>query len=121
MEKIRRLALLLKAGIEEQDEAIKTLQHERLKYLRLSMTSSFGDDENSSKSSWLAHLKALEMAQTTRLNAVRQAIINAAVEIQEDLPKNAPRPAMSATSPHRAETALDDSDETELPSDVEKV
>lgn len=109
MEKIRRLYLLLKAGIEDYEETVKTLQQERLKYLRLSMTDSFGADDNSSRASWLGHLKAQEMGLTTRLDALRQAVVNAAIEVQEDLP---------AKPPVRSET---DTDKEIVPSLEDKV
>ena len=85
VEKIRRLAFLLRSGIDEYDVAAETLQEERLKYLRLSITDSFGRDENTSKASWLAHLQALENSLSSRLNAIRQAVVNAGVDIQPEL------------------------------------
>jgi hypothetical protein len=121
VEKIRRLALLIRAGIEEYDEAVKVLQEERLKYLRLSMTESFGDDENSSRGSWLAHLKALEVAQATRLNALRQAIVNAAVEIQADLPGPRRSADTSATASSAATESAEEPEDGETPSDADKV
>ena len=85
MEKIRRLAFLLQAGIDEYDVAAETLQEERLKYLRLSITDSFGRDENTSKASWLAHLQALENSLNSRLNAIRQAVVNASADMEPEL------------------------------------
>ena len=89
MEKLRRLLLLLQTGIQDYESALQTLEQERLKYLRLAMTDSFGTDENSSRESWLAHLQALESNLQARLNALRQAVVNAAVEIQADLNSSA--------------------------------
>lgn len=78
MEKIRELSALLQAGIEEYDEQLKTLQQERLKYIRLSVTDGFGDTEVDSKNSWLLHLQQLEESLGVRLTGIRQAIQNAA-------------------------------------------
>jgi len=114
MEKIRRLAALLEVGIEEYETAVKTLQAERLKYLRLSMTDGFGDDENTSRMSWLTHLKTLEVSAANRLDALRQGVINAAVEIQSDA-----QAAKAATTPASVEP--DESEDPELPSDADKV
>jgi len=114
MEKIRRLAALLDVGIREYDEALRTLQSERLKYLRLSLTDGFGQDANSSRGSWLSHLKALEMGLNTRLDALRQAVVNAAVELQNDLAESIAH--RSTTTP----ATLSPEEEPEPP-DVEKV
>lgn len=114
MEKIRRLASLLEAGIRDYDDAVQTLQAERLKYLRLSLTDGFGGDANSSKGSWLSHLKAMEIGLNTRLDALRQAVINAAVDLQRDLSESSAH--RSATEPARL--ATDDEPE---PPDAEKV
>lgn len=112
MEKLRRLAALLETGIREYDEAVRALQSERLKYLRLSLTNGFGEDENSSRSSWLSHLKALEVGLNTRLDALRQGVINAALEIQRDLAESAAYRAATQSARLSAE---------EEPPDVEKV
>ena len=87
MEKIRELSALLQAGIEEYDEQLKTLQQERLKYIRLSVTDGFGDTEGDSKNSWLLHLQQLEESLGVRLTGIRQAIQNAA-KVLGDSPVN---------------------------------
>lgn len=74
MEQIRELAKLLESGIEDYDEQVKILQSERLKYIRLSMTNSFGSEEGDSKDSWLLHLKQLEDSLGVRLKALKQAV-----------------------------------------------
>ena len=74
MEQIRELATLLESGIADYDEQLKTLQSERLKYIRLSMTNGFGAEEGDSKESWLLHLKQLEDSLVLRIKALRQAI-----------------------------------------------
>ncbi len=74
MEKIRELATLLESGITDYDDQLKTLQSERLKYIRLTMTDGFGTEEGASKESWLLHLKQVEDSLGLRLKALRQAI-----------------------------------------------
>ena len=74
MEKIRELATLLESGIEDYDDQLKILQSERLKFIRLSMTDGFGEEEGASKESWLLHLKQLEDSLGLRLKSLRQAI-----------------------------------------------
>lgn len=81
MEKIRELVIMLQTGIEDYEKQLKVLQEERLKYIRLSITNGFGTDENSSKASWLLHLKQLEDTLEVRLNALKQAIKEAAADI----------------------------------------
>ncbi|HIE29620.1 TPA: hypothetical protein EYP66_20305 [Candidatus Poribacteria bacterium] len=81
MEKIRELAVLLQTGIEDYEEQQKTLQQERLKYMRLSLTNGFGDTEDTSQESWLIHLKDIEETLNVRRNTMRQAIKDAAAEI----------------------------------------
>lgn len=81
MEKIRELVTMLQAGIEDYDNQLKVLQQERLKFIRLSIANGFGADENSSKDSWLLHLKQLEDSLEVRLTALKQGIKKAADEI----------------------------------------
>ena len=81
MEKIRELVALLQAGIEEYDEQLKSLQRERLKFLRLSITDEFGSDEDDSKDSWMRHLAQPEKSLGLRLNALRQGIKDSAASI----------------------------------------
>lgn len=83
MEQIRELAMLLESGIEEYDSQLKTLQSERLKFIRLSMTNGFGVGEDQSKDSWLLHLKQLEDSLGIRLKALGQAIRDSAASFQE--------------------------------------
>ncbi len=83
MEQIRELALLLETGIASYDEQLKTLQAERLKYIRLQMTDGFGTDEDESKDSWLLHLKQLEDSLEIRLKSLRKAIQDAASSFQK--------------------------------------
>ena len=84
MEKIRELISLLESGIEDYDAQVKVMQSERLKYIRLSITDSFGKEENDSKESWLLHLKQLEDSLTLRRNTIRQAIVDTARDIQKE-------------------------------------
>ena len=84
MEKIRELMSLLESGVEDYDAQMKTLQTERLKYIRLSITDGFGTEEGDSQQSWLLHLKQLEDSLTLRLNSMRQAIREAADTVQEE-------------------------------------
>ena len=84
MEKIRELISLLESGIEDYDAQMKVLQAERLKYIRLSITDGFGTEENDSKQSWLLHLKQLEDSLNLRRNTLRQAIREAADDIQKE-------------------------------------
>ena len=81
LEKIRELVILLQTGIEDYEVQLKTLQEERLKYIRLSRTNGFGTDENSSRESWLLHLKQLEDSLELRVNALNQAIKETAADI----------------------------------------
>jgi hypothetical protein len=81
VEKIRELSVLLQTGIEDYEEQQKTLQQERLKYMRLSLTNGFGDTEDTSQESWLIHLKDMEETLNVRRNALRQAVKDAAAEI----------------------------------------
>ena len=81
MEKIRELSILLQTGIEEYEEQQKTMQQERLKYMRLSLTDAFGDTEDTSQESWLVHLKDMEETLNVRRNTLREAIKDAAAEI----------------------------------------
>ena len=74
MEKIRELSSLLKAGIDEYDQQLKMLQQERLKYIRLSVSDSFGKSDGDSKNSWLLHLQQLEESLGIRLVSMREAI-----------------------------------------------
>ena len=84
MEKIRELISLLESGIEDYDAQMKVLQAERLKYIRLSITHGFGTEEGDSKESWLLHLKQLEDSLRLRQNSIRQAIREAAEDIQKE-------------------------------------
>ena len=84
MEKIRELISLLESGIEDYDTQMKVLQTERLKYIRLSMTDGFGEEEGDSQQSWLLHLKQLEDSLKIRQNSIQQAIRNAADDIQKE-------------------------------------
>ncbi len=82
MEEIRELSTLLETGIADYDDQLKTLQSERLKYIRLTMTNGFGTEEGDSKESWLLHLKQLEDSLGLRLNALKQAVVDSAVSFQ---------------------------------------
>ena len=84
MEKIRELISLLESGIEDYDTQMKVLQTERLKYIRLSMTNGFGEEEGDSKQSWLLHLKQLEDSLKLRQNSIQQAVREAAEDIQKE-------------------------------------
>ena len=84
MEKIRELIVLLESGVEDYDAQMKILQSERLKYIRLSMTDGFGTEEGDSKKSWLLHLKQLEDTLALRLKSIRQAVREAADDIQKE-------------------------------------
>ncbi len=84
MEKIRELISLLESGIEDYDAQMKILQTERLKYIRLSMTDGFGEEEGDSKQSWLLHLKQLEDSLKLRQNSIQQAVREAADDIQKE-------------------------------------
>lgn len=84
MEKIRELITLLESGVEDYDAQVKVLQTERLKYIRLAMTDGFGTEENDSKESWLLHLKQLEDSLALRRSTIRQAIKEAAEDIQKE-------------------------------------
>ena len=83
MEQIRELALLLESGIAEYDEQLKSLQAERLKYIRLQMTDGFGTDEGATKDSWLLHLKQLEDSLEIRFKSLIKAIQNSASSFQQ--------------------------------------
>ena len=74
MEKIRELSSLLQAGIDEYDKQLKVLQQERLKYIRLSVSDSFGRTDGDSKNSWLLHLQQLEASLDVRLVSMREAV-----------------------------------------------
>ena len=84
MEKIRELITLLESGVEDYDAQVKVLQTERLKYIRLAMTDGFGTEENDSKESWLLHLKQLEDSLALRRSTIRQAIKEAAEDMQKE-------------------------------------
>jgi len=84
LEKIRELISLLESGIEDYDAQMKILQTERLKYIRLSMTNGFGEEEGDSKQSWLLHLKQLEDSLKLRQNSIQQAVREAADDIQKE-------------------------------------
>ena len=113
VEKIRRLVSLLQSGIDEYDAASTTLQEERPKYLRLSLTEAFGRDENTSKASWLAHLQALENSLNSRLNAMRQAVVNTGIEMQPELDEGIR--ALAALGP------TEEPEEPEAPTEQDKV
>ncbi len=81
MEKIRELVSLLQVGIEDYEKQLKSLQEERLKYIRLSSTNGFGASESDSKESWLLHLKTMEDALEVRVNALNKAIKDATADI----------------------------------------
>lgn len=83
VEEIRELATLLESGISEYDDQLKILQSERLKYIRLSMTNGFGEEDGDSKDSWLLHLKQLEDSMALRLRALKQAIVDSALSFQQ--------------------------------------
>ena len=83
MEQIRELALLLESGIAEYDEKSKTLQSERLKYIRLQMTDGFGTNEGESKDSWLLHLKQLEDSLEIRFKTLKKAVLDSASSFQQ--------------------------------------
>ena len=83
MEQIRELASLLESGIADYDEQLKVLQTERLKYIRLQMTNSFGTEEGKSKDSWLLHLKQLEDSLELRLKSLKKAIQDSASSFQQ--------------------------------------
>lgn len=84
MEKIRELITLLESGVEDYDAQVKVLQTERLKYIRLAMTDGFGTEENDSKESWLLHLKQLEDSLALRRSTIRQAVKEAAEDMQKE-------------------------------------
>lgn len=84
MEKIRQLISLLESGVEDYDAQVKILQTERLKYIRLAMADGFGTEEGASKESWLLHLKQLEDSLETRRKSIRQAIKEAAEDMQKE-------------------------------------
>lgn len=83
MEEIRELVTLLESGISEYDDQLKILQSERLKYIRLSMTNGFGEEDGDSKESWLLHLKQLEDSMGLRLRALKQAVVDSALSFQQ--------------------------------------
>ena len=84
MEKIRELITLLESGVEDYDAQMKVLQTERLKYIRLSITDGFGTEEGDSQQSWLLHLKQLDDSLKLRRSSLRQAIREAADDIQKE-------------------------------------
>ena len=83
MEKIRELSSLLQAGIDEYDKQLKVLQQERLKYIRLSVSDSFGKTDGDSKNSWLLHLQQLEASLDVRLVSMREAVRLAAKSLDD--------------------------------------
>ncbi|HID55962.1 TPA: hypothetical protein EYP37_05500 [Candidatus Poribacteria bacterium] len=82
VERIRELTSLLNVGLADYDQQQKILQEERLKFIRLSITNGFGEDENSSREAWLLHLKQLEDSLIVRLEAMRRAILEAARDLE---------------------------------------
>lgn len=84
MEKIRKLATMLQAGIEDYEKQMKLLQEERLKFLRLSITDGFGNTEDTSRESWLLHMKNIEDQLKVRVEAMQKAILDVAAEIQTE-------------------------------------
>lgn len=84
MERIRKLSTMLQAGIEDYENQMKLLQEERLKFLRLSITDSFGTTEDTSRESWLLHLKGIEDRLKVRVDAMQKAILDAAAEIRAE-------------------------------------
>jgi len=84
MERIRKLSTMLQAGIEDYEKQMKLLQEERLKYLRLSITNNFGTTADTSRESWLLHLKNIDDQLKIRIEAMQKAILDAATEIQAE-------------------------------------
>ena len=78
---------------------------ERLKYFRLSMSGGFEAQGEQSRESWLAHLQALDNRLETHLNALRQAVVNAAISIQQELPE----PRTESSSEEESDDSSDDS------------
>ena len=93
MEKIRELANLLEVGIQDYEDQSNMLQQERLKFMKLSLTEGFGDDEGTSEDSWLIHLKDIEETLHVRRQAIRQAIedCTAQIRIEEEAENAAPK------------------------------
>lgn len=83
MERIKKLATMLQAGIEDYEKQMKILQEERLKFLRLSITDGFGNSNDTSRESWLLHMKNIEDQLKVRVEAMNKAILDVAAEIQE--------------------------------------
>ncbi len=81
MEKIRELSILLNKGIDDYEQQSKLVQKESLKFIRLSLTDSFGQSEDDSKEGWINHLVDLENSLKLRRDVSRQAVKNAADEI----------------------------------------
>jgi len=84
VERIRELANLLEAGIQDYEEQSNLLQQERLRFMKLSLTDNFGDDENSSEDSWLIHMKNIEETLYVRRVSIRQAIKECAEQIRQE-------------------------------------
>ncbi len=105
MEKIRELSMMLQTGIDEYEEQQKMMQQERLKYMRLAVTNTFGDTENDSRDSWLLHLRDMEETLNTRRNVLRQAIKDAAAEIiqEEEVEKAAEDSEQAEVEPKEPE------------------
>jgi len=75
---------MLQAGIEDYEKQMKLLQEERLKFLRLSITDGFGTTDDTSRESWLLHIKNIEDQLKVRVKAMQKAILNMAAEIQAE-------------------------------------
>jgi len=75
---------MLQAGIEDYEQQMKLLQEERLKFLRLSITDGFRPGEDTSRESWLLHLKSIEDQLKVRVQAMEKAIIDVSAEIQSE-------------------------------------
>ena len=84
LERIRELAILLQAGIEDCEKQLRVLQEERLKFIRLSLTNGFGTDDETSKESWLLHLKQLEDFLEIHVISLEHAIQEAAADITSE-------------------------------------
>lgn len=84
MERIRKLSTMLQAGIDDYENQMRLLQEERLKFLRLSITDNFIPGDDTSRESWLLHMKNIEDQLTVRVKAMQKAISDAAAEIQAD-------------------------------------
>lgn len=84
MERIRKLATMLQAGIEDYENQMKLLQEERLKFLRLSITDGFGNTDDTSRESWLLHMKSIDDQLKVRVEAMQKAILDVAAEIETE-------------------------------------